>query len=262
MRGAAFALAIVAGCRPGGRAPASRVEVVALDAAVTGPPPSLAVDDAPPVDAPLVDAPPVDAPPVDAPPVDAPPVAPTPAGWIDIAVAIPDAVLDVRYATAHNLTGAPLYPVARCWLRPGPAARLVVAADALRRAGHRLLLWDCYRPASVQLELWARVPDPRFVARPRFDDAGRPIAGSVHSRGGAIDVSLADLDGRPRVMPTDHDDFSAAASGGAATGEAKVNLAALRQAMATAGWKSIRSEWWHFEARGAGAAPLADEPLR
>lgn len=190
------------------------------------------------------------------------PAGPPPAGWVDVAVAIPDAVLDLRYATANNLTGAPLYPVARCWLRAAPAAQLVTAADLLRQAGHRLLLWDCYRPASVQQLLWDRVPDPRYVARPRFDDAGRPIAGSVHSRGAAIDVSLADPDGRPRTLPTDHDDFSAAASGRRATGAARANLAALRAAMATAGFAPIASEWWHFEAGGGRRAPLADEPLR
>lgn len=185
-----------------------------------------------------------------------------PAGLADVAVAIPDAVLDLRYATAANLTGAPLYPVARCWLRVEAVDRLAEAAAALRADGYRLVLWDCYRPASVQRLLWERVPDPRFVARPVFDDQGRPLSGSVHSRGGAVDVSLADRDGQPVPMPTDHDDFSAAASGAAATGPARVNLRALRAAMRGAGYRGIGSEWWHFEAAGGTRPPLLDEPLR
>ena len=185
-----------------------------------------------------------------------------PAGLADVAVAIPDAVLELRYATAANLTGAPLYPVARCWLRVEAVDRLAAAAAALRADGFRLVLWDCYRPASVQRLLWERVPDPRFVARPVFDDQGRPIAGSVHSRGGAVDVSLADREGRPVPMPTDHDDFSAAASGAAATGPARHNLRVLRAAMRGAGYRGIGSEWWHFEVAGGTRPPLLDEPLR
>lgn len=188
-------------------------------------------------------------------------VAPPP-GWVDVPSLIPDAVVDIRYATTANFTGVVLYPVARCWLRPDAAERLARAAAALRAQGFRLILWDCYRPASVQRALWAQVPDPRFVARPVFDDVGRPVSGSVHSRGLAVDVGLADATGAVVPLPTAHDDFSAAASGSAATGAARANHRALRAAMVGAGWKPLGSEWWHYEAAGARRAPLADEPLR
>ncbi|HVK75592.1 MAG TPA: M15 family metallopeptidase [Kofleriaceae bacterium] len=197
------------------------------------------------------------------PPAPAPaPAPPAPPGWTDVAAAIPDAVLELRYATAANLTGAPLYPVARCWLRAPVAARLVRAADELRRRGHRLVLWDCYRPHAIQRALWARLPDPRYVAEPRVDAAGRPIAGSAHNRGAAVDVSLADRDGAPRAMPTDHDDFSPAARGDRARGPAARHLADLRAAMIGAGFAPLATEWWHFDAAGATAHALADEPLR
>lgn len=186
---------------------------------------------------------------------------PPPAGWVDLAVAIPDAVIDLRYATAHNVTGVVLYPVARCWLRAGPAARLVEAAASLRAAGHRLVLWDCYRPASIQRALWQRMPDPRFVARPGDDGDGAPVAGSVHSRGAAVDVSLADQAGTLRAMPTDHDDFGAAASGGTATGDARAWNATLRAVMISAGFRPLASEWWHFDAGGGTVYPLVDLPL-
>src|SRR5262249_21344003 len=108
-----------------------------------------------------------------------------------------------RYATADNFTGKPLYPVGRCKLRRAVAARLAVAAKALRAQERRLVLWDCYRPKSIQEELWKRVPDPRYVADPRV--------GSKHGRGAAVDVSLADTAGAPVAMPTKFDDFSEAA---------------------------------------------------
>jgi D-alanyl-D-alanine dipeptidase len=40
------------------------------------------------------------------------PQEPARAGLVDAAALVPDAVLDVRYATADNLAGRPLYPVA------------------------------------------------------------------------------------------------------------------------------------------------------
>ena len=195
-----------------------------------------------------------------------PPPAPSPApvtrpGWVDLSVRIPDAVLDIRYATADNFTGVVLYPVARCLLRAEVAERLAAAADALRAKGHRLLLWDCYRPASIQRELWRRVPDPNYVAEPTFDDAGQPVDGSKHSRGAAVDVSLTDLAGTPRVMPTAHDDFRPEASGDTATGLAARNHATLRAAMVAAGFATVPTEWWHYDAGNWATYPLADEPL-
>ena len=56
--------------------------------------------------------------------IDAAASAGPPAGWVDIAALIPDAVLELRYATADNIAGVPLYPVARCWMRAAGAARL------------------------------------------------------------------------------------------------------------------------------------------
>ena len=105
---------------------------------------------------------------------------------VDVSALIPDAVLDLRYATADNFTGDVLYPQATCKLRRAVAARLAKAAALLRAQDRRLLLWDCYRPASIQTELWRRVPDERYVANPK--------KGSRHSRGAAIDLALVDRD--------------------------------------------------------------------
>ncbi len=192
----------------------------------------------------------IDAAPIDAAPIDAGAPAPPP-GWVDIAALVPDAVLDLRYATADNIAGVALYPVARCWMRAAGAERLARAAATLRAQGFRLLLWDCYRPASVQQALWDRVHDPSFVARPVFDDQGRPVRGSAHSRGLAVDLGLADAQGAVVPLPTDHDDFTRAARGDRARGEAGDNFRALRAAMVAAGFTPLASEWWHYEARGA-----------
>lgn len=173
---------------------------------------------------------------------------------VDVAEVIPDAVLDIRYATADNFTGVKLYPVARCKLRRAVAARLARAAALLRAQDRRLLIWDCYRPSSIQHELWRRVPDPRFVAE--------PSKGSRHGRGAAIDLALVDRSGTPVVMPTKHDDFTAAAHRERAlAGERGREARRLEQAMARAGWKPLPTEWWHFDAPDAAKYPLSNEPL-
>src|SRR4051812_40611540 len=100
---------------------------------------------------------------------------------------IPDAILDVRYATADNLTGRALYPFPAALLRRSAAERLAKAAGALRAEGLRLVVYDAYRPLSVQKALWAAKPDPTFVAD--------PAKGSSHNRGGAVDLGLADAAG-------------------------------------------------------------------
>jgi D-alanyl-D-alanine dipeptidase len=173
---------------------------------------------------------------------------------VDVAGVIDDAVIDMRYATADNFTGKELYPVARCKLRRAVAARLAKAARALRAEDRRLVLWDCYRPTSIQEELWKRVRDPRYVADPKV--------GSKHGRGAAIDLALADKAGKLVALPTKFDDFSAAAHRDQAlAGDAGVEARTLERAMVAAGFKPLATEWWHFDAPDSARYPLSNEPL-
>ncbi len=176
------------------------------------------------------------------------------ADLVDISVEIPDAVIDMRYATADNFTGKVLYPTARCKLRRAVAARLAQAAETLRAQDRRLVLWDCYRPRAIQRELWKLVPDPRYVADPKL--------GSKHNRGAAVDLALADKAGKRVAMPTQFDDFSEAAHRDRAlTGDAGAEARRLEDAMTKAGFKPMPTEWWHFDAPDSADYPLSDEPL-
>jgi zinc D-Ala-D-Ala dipeptidase len=175
---------------------------------------------------------------------------------VDVGRRLPDAVLDLRYATANNITGRPLYPVARCLLRPEVAERLARAAAALRQEGFRLLLFDCYRPLSVQRQLWKVMPRPGYVAD--------PDTGSNHNRAAAVDLALTDLTGVPVEMPTGFDVFeprSRAWATAGVTAAARRHRDALRAAMTAAGFSVNPMEWWHFDAQGARALPLLDLPL-
>ena len=183
-------------------------------------------------------------------------LAAAPPALVDAAARIPDAVLDVRYATADNFTGRPLYPVARCLLLPAVAARLERAAARLRADGLRLVLHDCYRPLSVQRELWKVLPKPGLVAD--------PAKGSNHNRAAAVDVALADATGRPVALPTGYDQFGPRARAGATEGiepAALRNRRTLRAALEAEGFRVNPSEWWHYDAPEARGAPLLDVPL-
>ena len=177
-----------------------------------------------------------------------------PTDFVDVTTVIPDAVLDLKYATEDNFTKHVVYPKAACKLRRSVAARLANAARRLRKQGRRLLIWDCYRPTSVQEEFWKLVPDERYVANPK--------KGSRHSRGAAVDLGLVDTDGKPVVLPTTFDEFSEAAHRDhALKGDAGAEARRLEKAMKAAGFVGMPTEWWHFDAADAEKFSLANDPL-
>lgn len=175
---------------------------------------------------------------------------------VDALTLVPDAVVDLRYATPDNLIGRPLYPVARCLLLRPVAERLARAADRLRAQGLRLRLWDCYRPLSVQRALWAAYPRRGYVADPEH-------GGSHHNRAAAVDVALAARDGGEVELPTGFDAFGPAAHAWAAgvPRTARANRDRLRRAMEAEGFKVNPVEWWHFDAPEAQGARLLDVPI-
>jgi zinc D-Ala-D-Ala dipeptidase len=175
---------------------------------------------------------------------------------VDARVLVPDARLDIRYATADNLVGRPLYRAARCLLLEKVAARLARAAARLRAQGFRLVLYDCYRPLSAQRALFAAMPHVGYVADPR--------TGSHHNRGAAVDLALIDLGGEPVALPTPYDTFGPRARAGAVAGipiAARRNRDLLRTAMEAEGFTVNPAEWWHYDAPEAKGAPLLDLPI-
>lgn len=179
-----------------------------------------------------------------------------PAPLVEVASRLPGASVELRYATADNFTGQPLYPRgARCLTLARTLEALVEAQAALRPRGYRLKFYDCYRPQSVQVRLWKAQPRPGYVMDPR--------KGSTHSRGAAVDVTLVDAQGRELAMPSPYDFFGPQAHQGYRGGPeaARANREALRAAMVGAGFKVNPYEWWHYELQDAFAEPVRDEPV-
>ena len=178
----------------------------------------------------------------------------TPSDLVEVTSVIPDAVIDLKYATTDNFTGQVLYPSGVCRLRRAVVTRLAKVAVLLREQKRRLLIWDCYRPTSVQQVLWDTASDRRYVANPKY--------GSRHSRGAAIDLALVDSDGGAVTLPTKFDEFSKAAHRNRAlAGDQGTEARRLAAAMKKAGFIGIPLEWWHFDAPDSSKYPLSNEPL-
>ncbi len=154
-------------------------------------------------------------------------------------------MVDLRYASTRNIAGRPLYPSNMpALIRPAVARRLARAQAILKDRGYSLKIWDAYRPKSAHDQLWQYARNGDYVADPA-------AGGSLHTYGAAVDATLVDNMGRDVPMPTDFDDFSAAAML-TYTGnneEVRRNLYRLQNAMARAGFYGMRNEWWHFVAR-------------
>ncbi|MFO1081675.1 MAG: D-alanyl-D-alanine dipeptidase [Reyranellaceae bacterium] len=172
-----------------------------------------------------------------------------------VAIAPPafDVDVSLAYATADNLTGAPIYRNAECWLHRDAAAALARAVDLARPLGYRLCLFDALRPVEAQWRMWSVRPDPDFLADPR--------RGSPHSRGVAVDLTLLDAAGRPLDMGTGFDAFTPLSHHGRTDVgvEAQRNRLLLMGLMTAAGWDFYRNEWWHYQLFDARRYPLVSD---
>ena len=156
---------------------------------------------------------------------------------------VPGIVIEMRYATARNITGKKIYPDGRAWLRLETIRKLEKVVKDLRERGYRLVLWDAWRPISAQKALWAAKPDGKFLTP--------PTKISRHNRGTSVDVSLADLQGKLLEMPSDHDEFNAKANEDFSDVPKELAKRAriLRNAMFAAGFSGVPDEWWHYDLR-------------
>lgn len=192
----------------------------------------------------------------DAPPVEAGVFRPP--ELVELTSLDPTIRLDVRYATANNFVGRPVYTQARAFLQRPAAEALVRANRALRKDGYGLLVFDGYRPWSVTKVFWDLTPQDKkiFVAD--------PAKGSKHNRGCAVDLSLYELaTGREVEMPGAYDEMSDRSyvtyTGGTAEARARRDL--LRAAMEHEGFFVYPWEWWHFDYRDWTDYTILDVPF-
>lgn len=177
---------------------------------------------------------------------------------VDLVAVVPGVKLDIRYATADNFLGVPLYTSARALMQRPAAEALARVQAKLAARGYGLLIHDAYRPWRFTKLFWEATPEDQhaFVAD--------PAKGSKHNRGCAVDLTLRDLKtGKPVEMTGGYDEFSGRSSpdypGG--TSRQRWHRALLRSSMEAEGFAVNEAEWWHFDFRAWDDYPILDVPF-
>lgn len=151
-----------------------------------------------------------------------------------------DFAYDMKYATTDNFLKAKVYDCAECFLRLKTVNALVEVNKKFMEKGYRIKIFDCYRPLDIQKKMWKIVSNPEYVAN--------PAKGSIHNRGGAVDITLVSSNGKELDMGTSFDFFGIEASHNYpnVAEEVKENRLVLKTIMTTSGFNSFDSEWWHY----------------
>ncbi|WP_396168707.1 M15 family metallopeptidase [Flavobacterium sp.] len=163
-----------------------------------------------------------------------------------------DFVFDMKYATEDNFLKQKVYACEECYLRMKTIKYLIAANTEFQKKGYRIKLLDCYRPLDVQKKMWELVPNADYVADPK--------KGSVHNRGGAVDITLVDAKGKELDMGTPFDFFGPEASHKYQGFSNKINKnrAYLKAVMLQNNFKSFDSEWWHYNLSESTKEKLAN----
>ncbi|HYM65478.1 MAG TPA: M15 family metallopeptidase [Candidatus Sulfotelmatobacter sp.] len=149
------------------------------------------------------------------------------------------------------------------YLRSGASERLIEATKSLP-TGYSFVVFDAYRPISVQTEIFIAqrrifknmYPEldedsitkmtETYVSLPSTD----PKKPSPHSTGGAIDLSICDNNGKLLDMGTEWDSFDIRSRSSYFRGVSDVshnNRKLLYQALERVGFTNYPEEWWHYD---------------
>ena len=193
--------------------------------------------------------------------------------FVNLADAVPDAILEIRYYSTYNFVGARVdgyeEPVALLTRQAADSLRAV--SDDLLKQGYRLKIFDAYRPqcAVDHFMRWAAdvndtLMKPYFypkVPRDKLFELGYILEKSGHTRGSTVDLTLFDMATEKEVDMggtfdwfgrESHPDYGGDPQTGKYKGNAPItaeqfhNRMILREAMMRHGFKPLDEEWWHF----------------
>ncbi len=158
----------------------------------------------------------------------------------------PKIVVDFRYATPDNSYGRVLYPCSTIYLERFVAHRLGRVMADLAKEGLGLIIYEGYRPPSVQ-----RAMETSGCATCLARDAPH------YRKGLGVDVAIYYLDGQSLELPTAYDVVSPRTYRDHCFLAPHVyhNSALLEQIMCRYGFTPMREKWWHFDLRGYEDAP-------
>lgn len=163
-----------------------------------------------------------------------------------------DFFYDMKYATSDNFLKAQVYDCPECYLRFKTVKALINANKAFVKLGYKIKIYDCYRPIDVQKKMWTIVSNPIYVAD--------PAKGSIHNRGGAVDITLTDYSGNELEMGTSFDHFGPEASHDYKNLSPEIlnNRKLLKETMSRYGFKAFASEWWHYNLVNASTFEISN----
>ena len=189
--------------------------------------------------------------------------------FVEIAEAVPDAILEIRYFATYNFVGERIdgYEQPTALLTREAAEALREVSDEMMKKGYRLKIYDAYRPqcAVDHFVRWAADVTDTLMKPYFYPDLDKSVLfeqeyimeKSGHTRGSTVDLTLFDMTTEKEVDmggtfdwfgEESHPDFTATL-----TDEQYANRMLLREAMLSHGFKPLDSEWWHFT--------LSDEPF-
>ena len=175
-------------------------------------------------------------------------------GYVNVQKLDPSIQVSLMYARPDNFTGTVLYDDLReAYLHPHAAHALVKAQKRLQQLRPDLCLkvYDAARPMAIQQKMWNKVkgtPKYFYVSNPAH-------GGGLHNYGLAVDLTLCTLKGDTLDMGTKIDYMGAAAhidnesqlvASRRISKQAQRHRELLRKVMRYAGFKPLRTEWWHF----------------
>ena len=163
--------------------------------------------------------------------------------------------MDLRYGTFNNVTGHDMYcGIQRAFIHKDglPKLKRALSIIAKELPGYTLVIFDAARPMYAQSVLKQSVAGTPYS---HFVSSGK--TGGLHNYGLALDLGIADSTGNLLDMGADFDSFERCAGAvgetdalksGRLTQQQVDNRNLLRNIMKRAGWVSLSSEWWHFNA--------------
>lgn len=163
-----------------------------------------------------------------------------------------DFVFDMKYATNDNFLKTQVYDCQECYLRFKTVKNLILANEEFKTKGFKIKIFDCYRPLDVQKKMWKIISNPEYVADPK--------KGSIHNRGGAVDITLVDQNNNELDMGTTFDFFGPEASHfyQKLPNEVLKNRLFLKKIMLKHNFTSFDSEWWHYNLINSSKNQLAN----
>ena len=150
--------------------------------------------------------------------------------------------IKMKLATNGTSIGEPFYHRNLCMLQEDTLVKLMDAIKLFEADGYKIVIYDAYRPTSVQQRWFDVVRVHKWVADPSIG------MGGIHDRGVAVDMTLMDKNGVELDMPTAMHTFTDAASRWSKmTSTQRKNVDYMTDIMTRCGFTYINSEWWHFQ---------------